>query len=242
MKILKPEDLILHEDEDLILLNKPPHLTSEKDNAPGAKSLQDIIRKLIPSARLCHRLDRETSGIIVAAKTNEAYRYMSILFQKRQIEKEYHAIGTGVHRFADLLIDLPLGKQGSAKAIIAYLEGKKAETLVNTLENFRHYTLIQALPTTGRFHQIRVHLAAKGCSLLGDNIYGGKPLLLSSIKRKYKLSKDAEEELPVISRAALHAYALKFNHPSGNEIIIKAPYPKDFEVALRLLRKHDTLI
>jgi 23S rRNA pseudouridine955/2504/2580 synthase len=240
MKIPKIEDLILYEDENILVLNKPAFLTSEKDNSPGGISLADLAVKYCPGIMLCHRLDKETSGVILAAKNEAVYRDFSIMFQNRKIHKEYHAIIEGVKKFESRMIDFPLTKKGTYKAVVDNRDGKRAETIVDSLEYFRHYTLVKAEPVSGRFHQIRVHLASVMSPLVGDALYGGKPFLLSTVKRKYVPNTD-EEEAPLMGRAALHSAALKFEYPEGKPFSISAPYPKDFETTLKVLRKFDTI-
>jgi 23S rRNA pseudouridine955/2504/2580 synthase len=237
---LRPEDIILFEDDNLIILNKPAGIVSDQENAPGLQSFRDMVQRVRPEAMLCHRLDRDTSGVIIAAKNAETYRDISIKLQKRQIIKEYYALVAGVHSWPSQLIELPLRKQGSLKSVVDKKEGKKAETLVETAELFKNFTLIKAQPITGRFHQIRVHLASVGCPLVGDELYGGKPFYLSEIKRKFNTSK-GEEELPMMNRAALHARRISFEYPEGKTFEIEAPYPKDFEVTLKMLRKFNAV-
>ena len=238
MKIPQIKDIILYEDDRIIVFNKPPHITSEKDNSPGSISLFDIAKKYCPEIMLCHRLDKETSGVILAAKSEEDYRMFSIMFQKREIHKEYHAMIQGVRKFENVLINLPLTKKGTSRAVVDKREGKRAETIVDSLEQFKHYTLVKAQPISGRFHQIRAHLTAVGCPLVGDILYGGKPFYLSQVKRKYNPNTD-EEEVPIMGRTALHSYALKFAYREGKEFLVSAPYPKDFETMLKMLRKFD---
>jgi 23S rRNA pseudouridine955/2504/2580 synthase len=240
MKIPRIEDLILFEDENIIVLNKPVHITSEKDNAEGGISLADIANRYHPGIMLCHRLDKETSGAIIAAKNEDIYRDFSIMFQERKIHKEYHALVEGIKKFEHHLIDFPLTKKGTFKAVVDKRDGKRAETIVDSIEFFRHYTLVKAEPISGRFHQIRVHLASVGCPLVGDSLYGGKPFLLSQVKRNYKENR-GEEETPLMGRAALHAYALRFEYPEGKQFEVIAPYPKDFETTLKMLRKFDEI-
>ena len=240
MKLPKIDDIILEEDENLIILNKPPLITSEKENEPGAYSLADIVKRYSSRAMLCHRLDKETSGIIIAAKNQEAYRSISMQFEHRKVEKIYHALIenrqelTNVESFE---VSFPIEKKGN-KAIINYA-AKEALTDVKVLEVFKNYSWLEVSPKTGRFHQIRVHLAAVGSPLVGDALYGGKPLYLSQLKRNFKLGKEGQE-LPLMSRAALHAFSLRFEDPAtGKERIITAPYPKDFKVTLKVLKDYN---
>lgn len=240
MKIPQARELILYEDENILVANKPAMLTSEHDNAPDAVSLADILKKHDPEVRLCHRLDRETSGVILAAKNDEYYREISIQFERRKIYKEYHALTRGIHKFEDHRVTYPLGKKGTQKAVVDRRDGKAAETILDTLEHFKNFTLVKAQPLTGRFHQIRVHMASIGCPLVGDELYGGKPFFLSEVKKKYRTGKYKEEE-PVLARTALHAFALGFSYKGEDRFIVRAPYPKDFEITLKLLRKNDAL-
>jgi 23S rRNA pseudouridine955/2504/2580 synthase len=240
MKLPKPEDIMLFEDDNIVVFNKPASLTSESDSG-GGMSLALLARRRWPTAMLCHRLDKETSGVIIAAKNEETYRHFSIMFQKRKIRKDYHALVEGVRRFENKEINIPLGKQGNYKAVIDRREGKDAVTIINSLEFFKHHTLLLAQPITGRFHQIRIHLATLGFPIVGDAMYGGKPFYLSSVKRRYNTSKYQEEELAVMNRTALHAYALEFENMDGKQLRIEAPYPKDYAVTLKLLREYDAI-
>jgi len=237
MKIKKIEDLILFEDENIVLFNKPAQMVAEKDNT-GEPSLSELAARHAPTIMMVHRLDKETSGVILAAKNDEAYRTFSIMFQERKIHKEYHALIEGVKNFDHVMIDFPLTKKGTFKAVVDKRDGKRAETIVSSLEFFKHYTLVKAEPISGRFHQIRVHLASVGSPLVGDAIYGGKPFLLSKVKRKYRENTD-EEEMPLMGRTALHSAFLRFEYPEGKQFVAEAPYPKDFETTLKVLEKFD---
>ena len=240
MKFPRIEDLILFEDDKILVLNKPPLLTSEMENSADKFSLADIASKYCPGLMLCHRLDKETSGAILAAKSESVYRDISIMFQNRLIHKEYHALVEGVKKFEAHMINFPLTKKGTYKAVVDKRDGKRAETIVDSLEYFRHYTLVKAEPISGRFHQIRVHLASVGCPLVGDTLYGGKPFFLSHVKRKYIPNTD-EVETPLMGRAALHSAALRFEYPERVQREFIAPYPKDFDTTLKMMRKFDEL-
>ncbi|MDZ4839408.1 MAG: RluA family pseudouridine synthase [Bacteroidota bacterium] len=231
---------ILFENSDYLIVNKPHGITSETENAPGLSSLSQLLKRIYPEAMLCHRLDKETSGCIIAARNDLAYRHASIAFQNKKVQKVYHAIGTGTHKFEELEINLPILKKGNFKAEISKNFGKEALTLVNSLENFKHYTLIQAQPKTGRFHQIRIHLSSMRAPLMGDELYGGKVFNLSDIKRRYNTGKYLEE-IPMMSRVALHAYSIHFQDMNDDPINVQAPYPKDMDVTLKMLRQFDSL-
>ncbi len=240
MKISDFKHMILQEDENLIFVNKPPFLPSIEDRNQSGLNLLALAKEYSPDAQVCHRIDKETSGLIIIAKNPETYRSVSMLFERRKVKKVYHAILDGIHEFKDLEIDLPILQEKGNKVRIDRLEGKKANTLFNSLEFFGHHTFIEAKPVTGRMHQIRIHLATQRASISGDTLYGGKIPYLSKIKRKYRASADEEEEeSPMIRRFALHAFSIEFTDPSGNIVKVEAPYPKDFEVFLKLLRRYD---
>ncbi len=226
-------DMILFEDEDFVLVNKPPFLSTLEDRA-GGTNLLAIARAYVSSAQVCHRLDKDTSGVLAIAKNPEAYRHLNMQFEHRQVGKVYHAVVDGVHDFQAELVDAPILKLDDGVARISRLEGKAAQTWFTSLRSFRGYSLIECRPITGRMHQIRVHLALKGAPITGDDTYGGKPFLLSRVKRGYKLKKGTEEE-PFMKRMALHAQSLQFEDLSGQRQVVDAPYPKDFQALIRQL-------
>jgi 23S rRNA pseudouridine955/2504/2580 synthase len=238
MKFPKFQDLILFENPDIIVVNKPPFLSSLDEREGGDINLLRLAKQYWDDAQICHRLDKETSGAIIIAKNPEAYRSVSIQFEKRQVKKVYHAIIDGTHVFENLFIDLPILNVGKGNVTISRQEGKRAETWFNSLRYFKHYTLVECKPVTGRMHQIRIHLATQRASIAGDEMYKGKPVMLSELKRNYRLSKD-QEELPIMKRFALHAYEITFKINPEEEITVHAPYPKDFETLLKLLEKFD---
>lgn len=238
MKFPKFQDLILFENPDIIVVNKPPFLSSLDEREGGEINLLRLAKHYWADAQICHRLDKETSGALIIAKNPEAYRAVSMQFEKRQVKKVYHAIIDGTHVFENLFIDLPILNIGKGSVTISRQEGKRAETWFNSLRYFKHYTLVECKPVTGRMHQIRIHLATQRASIAGDETYKGKPVLLSELKRNYRLGKD-QEELPIMKRFALHAYEVTFKINPDEEITVHAPYPKDFETLLKLLEKFD---
>lgn len=227
------EDLILWEDADYFVLNKPPFVSTLQDRADPTNLLA-LAKNYSEDAQACHRLDKDTSGAIAFAKNPEAYRHLSMQFEHREVSKIYHAVSDGIHNFKDELVDAPIVKLDNGIAKISRREGKPAQTYFTSLMSFRFHTLIECRPITGRMHQIRVHLAFLKAPITGDDQYGGKPFFLSSVKRGFNLKKQTEEQ-PLIGRMALHAYALKFEPLSGEKVLIKAPYPKDMQTLLRQL-------
>lgn len=238
MKIPKFKDLVLFENDDLIVVNKPPFISSLDEREGGEINMLRLAKQYAFDAQICHRLDKETSGALIIAKNPEAYRFISMQFERRQVKKVYHAIINGTHQFNELEVDLPILNLGNKNVTINRQEGKAALTIFNSLIYYKHYTLVECRPVTGRMHQIRIHLATQKASIVGDDMYGGKPVYLSQIKRGYRLGKD-QEELPIMKRFALHAKELTFKINQDTEITVSAPYPKDFETLLKLLDKFD---
>lgn len=230
------KDLIIFENEDYILINKPPFLATLEDRALHTTNVLKLARQYHPDVQACHRLDKETSGALALAKNNEAYRHLSMQFEHRQVNKLYHAVVWGVHQFEDQLVDRSIqpGLKGSAK--LAF-KGKPAETYFTTLEKFPKHTLVACKPITGRMHQIRLHLAYLKAPIVSDLLYGGEHVYLSDLKRKFNLKKDAEEQ-PFIKRFALHSTKLGFTLLNGEPIEILAPYPKDFQVLVKTLQQY----
>lgn len=237
-KIPKFEHIILFEDEHLIVVNKPPFISSLDERDGGATSILRMAKRYWADAQICHRLDKETSGLLLIAKDPETYRSISIEFEKRRVKKVYHALINGTHVFEDLLVDLPIANLGSKNVIIDKAKGKRAETYFSSLTFFKHYTLVECRPVTGRMHQIRIHLATQRASIAGDALYNGKPIYLSQIKKGYSLSK-GEEEQPIMKRFALHAKSLTITI-LNKECHFEAPYPKDFSTAMKQLEKYDS--
>jgi RluA family pseudouridine synthase len=227
------EDLILYEDEHYFLINKPPFVSTLEDRHEPVNILL-LAREYVPTAQVCHRLDKDTSGVLVIAKNPEAYRHMSIQFEKRQIIKIYHAVVNGIHRFEEILVDEPILKLDDGVVKISRREGKSAQTYFTSLKPYRSHTLVECRPVTGRMHQIRIHLSTLGAPIAGDEQYGGKPFFLSEIKRGFNLKKDSEEQ-PLMKRMALHAQGLRFNDMNEVPRFVEAPYPKDMNALIKQL-------
>lgn len=229
------QDLIVYENDHYLVINKPPYMASLADRNDPV-NVQRLAKEWDESLSVCHRLDKETSGCLLIAKHADAYRHASIQFEKRTIKKEYHAVANGQHEFRAMEVDAPILAMPNGTARIDKREGKNATTIFDTLEIFKGHSLIACKPITGRMHQIRVHLAANGAPLVNDTLYKGTVLFLSSLKRNFKLKRDTEE-LPLIKRFALHASSLEFDNME--EVVkVEAPYPKDFAVLVKQLKKH----
>ncbi len=188
--------------------------------------------------RIVHRLDRDTTGVVVVVKTAEAERALSAHFAARTVEKRYLAVVAGDPGEDEGTIDAPIGRSPRGPARMAVrADGKPSVTDWRVVERFRGYAFVEARPHTGRTHQIRVHLAWAGMPLAVDPLYGGPDALyLSAFKRRYHRT---GPEKPLVSRLTLHCASLAFEHPDTHERIeISAPLPPDFERALKALRKH----
>ena len=226
-------DIILFEDANYILVNKPPFISTLEDRHEK-RNLLGMAKDYVSTAQVCHRLDKDTSGVLAIAKNGEAYRHLNMQFEHRQVVKVYHAIVDGIHNFNEELVDAPILKLQDGVVKISRSEGKPAQTWFTALRSYRYHSLIECRPVTGRMHQIRIHLATQRASITGDETYGGKPFLLSDVKRDYKLKKGTEEQ-PFMKRMALHAFSLEFSDLSDRRQVIEAPYPKDIQALIRQL-------
>lgn len=244
---LSPEALPLHvlfEDEALIVLNKEPGMVVHP--APGHSSgtlvhallhhcpdLGGIGGILRPG--IVHRLDKDTSGLLVVAKTEESLRSLAEQFKSREVSKEYLALVLGEMRQDRGEVDVPIGRQeGDRKKMgVRTRKGRSAMTRYQVLERFPGLTLVLVMPHTGRTHQIRVHLSHIGHPILGDPIYGG---------RRGSISMETRKDLGA-KRQMLHALRLDFNHPgSGERLGLKAPLPSDFRMILEAIGSRITLL
>lgn len=232
------QDRILFENEDFFLINKPPHVATldERHDDKGDSMLRQA-KAYWPDAQVGHRLDKETSGVLIFAKHPEAYRHISMQFEHRQVTKIYHAVSCGIHDFEGVMVNLPIFPLKTGVVRIDREMGKEAETVFNTLDVYRAHTLVECMPFTGRMHQIRIHLQCLKAPIVMDELYGGEKIFLSEIKRKFKLAKDVEEQ-PLISRVALHARALNFALMNGERQLVEAPYPKDMAALIRQLENN----
>ena len=235
---------IIWSDETIIAVNKPSGLPTLPDGYDkAAPYLVGVLKRRYDRLWVVHRLDRDTSGVLVLALTAEAHRALNTQFQDRRTVKVYHALVAGAPVWDELVIDLPLRPNSGRRhrTVVDAERGKPAETHLRVLDRFQRYTLIEATPHTGRTHQIRAHLAAVGLPIVGDALYGdGAGIYLSAIKPDYQPHSGPEHAL--IGRLALHARSLTIEHPvTGERLELEAPYPKDFEAALRYLRKYANL-
>jgi 23S rRNA pseudouridine1911/1915/1917 synthase len=229
---------VRYEDAHLLVVNKPPGLVVH----PGAgRRTGTLAAALLYHCRgqlsgiggverpgIVHRLDRDTSGLLLAAKTDASHRRLSADLKARRIRREYLAIVRGVPGREKDTVDAPIGRHFTRRTEMAVVErGRRAVTRWKVQERFRGAALLEVTLETGRTHQVRVHLAHIGHPVLGDPVYG-----------RGRVAKKGEELPPgLIARQALHAFRLRFTHPAtGEEKTIEAPPPEDFQRALEALR------
>ncbi len=231
---------ILYEDEFLLLVDKPagipviPGRTEEMN-----RSLKYNLKEKYGDIYVVHRIDEETSGLVIFAKDADTHRKINTMFQNRKISKKYLAITRGIPHQERASIKLPLKKLNNQNKSVTHKDGKEAHTEYEVVEQFKNASLIEVEIHTGRHHQIRVHLKTIGNPLLVDKVYGQNGFFLSEIKhKKYKIAKDKIER-PLLNRLSLHAFRLSFEHPmTSQKVEIEAPLPKDLRATLNQLRKN----
>jgi len=234
----KPE--ILFENADLIALNKPAGLLSIPDREGKDPSLKSWLKEKYGVIFTVHRLDRDTSGVIVFAKTEQAHKFLSKAFEERTVEKIYLGIVQGSLTEKKGSIDVPIMEHpGKPGVMVVNKKGKASLTDYEVQEDLGLYSLLQFHLHTGRTHQIRVHMQSLGHPIVCDELYGdARPVLISSFKKKnFKLSRSEEEERPILNRLALHSQLLHFKDEQGAWHTFEAPLPKDMKAMLQQLRK-----
>ncbi len=229
---------IIFENEAFVAINKPSGLLSIPDRMGITISLKDMLKQRYGNIYTVHRLDKDTSGIIIFAKNEDAHKTLSQLFEGREMEKYYLGLVNGQMMNSTGSVDAAIMEHpGKTTKMITHIKGKPSLTDYSVAESFRLFSWVQFQIHTGRTHQIRVHMQHIGHTIVCDEIYGdAKPILLSAIKRNFKLAKIAEEEKPILHRLALHSYQLNFIF-DGIPYQLEAPLPKDLKALLQQLRK-----
>lgn len=238
--ILLPNSFILFENEYFIALNKPAGVLSIPDRVQSEPSLKDMLLEKYGSIFTIHRLDRETSGIILFAKDEGTHKYFSRLFEERSVKKYYLGLVHGTPSNKSGRIEAPIMEHPVFKGqMVINKKGKPSLTDYELLETLGKYSLVKFQIHTGRTHQVRVHAKSIGNPIVCDPLYGdGKPVLLSSIKKKYKLSRHDDEERPMLNRVALHSFELEFTDAEGKEHRLQAEMPKDMRALVQQLKKN----
>ncbi|HEY7087599.1 MAG TPA: RluA family pseudouridine synthase [Tepidisphaeraceae bacterium] len=232
---------ILHDDADIVAIDKPAGLAAIPGRGEHESVLERLRQQLNHKLLVVHRLDKDTSGVMVFARHTQAQRNLSHQFQNNTIEKQYLALVAGRPDAAEGDIDAPIGPHPTDPKRMAVVKhrGRPARTLWKIEQSFRRFTLLRIFPKTGKTHQIRVHLAHIGLPLAVDPLYnpGTVSLCLSQFKRGYR-PKPNEPERPLIGRLTLHAEKLSLIHPKGQPLELSAPLPKDFRATLNMLSKY----
>lgn len=231
-------DYIIQEHIDFIAVNKPAGMLSIPDRE-GNKSLKDILQERYGSIYTVHRLDKDTSGLIIFARNESAHKKLSALFESRNITKTYIGIVYGKLMHTTGTIDEPIAENPTQKGkMMIHAKGKPSITTYTVLELLGPFSIVSFNILTGRTHQIRVHMQHLGHSIVCDELYGNAaPILVSSFKRKFNLSKKEENEKPILSRLALHASTLSFTWNNA-PITLEAPLHKDMRALIQQLKKN----
>jgi RluA family pseudouridine synthase len=230
---------ILYQDEALLVVNKPAGLSTLPDGyKPSLPHVKSLLEQQVGRLWIVHRLDKETSGVLLLARSAEAHRALNTQFEQHQVSKIYHALVIGNPDWHAQTINLPLRPNGdrSHRTVIDLEAGKPALTQLKVLERFSGYCLVQAAPETGRTHQIRAHLSSIGLYIVGDKLYAHRNRALSP-----EMTSPPQHNvgLPQISPLGmgLHARSLEIYHPTSRQRLkFDAAYPAWFEEALQLLR------
>jgi 23S rRNA pseudouridine1911/1915/1917 synthase len=239
---------VAYEDDDVVVVNKAAGLVVHPAHGHWEGTLVNALigrgTRLAPLGGgqrpgVVHRLDKDTSGLMVLAKTDAAYRGLVAAFKQQAIEKTYHAIVRGHVRSRSIRIDEPIARHPvhRQKMAVRKASGRSALTAVLVVDTYGHFDYIRVNTHTGRTHQIRVHMAHVGNPLLGDAVYGGrKPVPVTQAKVRAM----CERLLKLMPRHALHASRLSFVHPvSGRRLAFTAALPADMRLALETLHRED---
>lgn len=235
---------VLAETASALVVAKPAGMPSVPDRSGEDSGLHGLLQSLRPDddLRIVHRLDRNTSGCMILAKGAEAARHFDLEFRERRVRKTYVALVAGAPSWDERSVDAWLGPDRRRPGmVVASAEARtgfrEAHTEVIVRERYGRHSLLELHPTTGRSHQIRVHLQSIGHAIVGDQAYGGERLLLSRLKAAYK-KRTGVEERPLLERMFLHAERVAFSDVDGTEVVADAPMPEDLAVALRHVEKH----
>lgn len=233
---------IIFQDSDLAVIDKPSAMSSHPNTSSEHDTVADAALAMFGNALprgqgedrpgIVHRLDRDTTGVMLLAKTQEAFLSLRKQFKDRSIEKEYRAIVRGKLRFDSDHIEGLMGRdpKNPEKMAILRADGKESSTYYETLERFADFSYVRCCPETGRTHQIRVHLSHLGHPIVGDRLYRVSGAQWNAPKK----------ELPPVHRQFLHAFSISFLHPkSGDRISFEAPLHKDMNDFLNFLRREN---
>jgi 23S rRNA pseudouridine1911/1915/1917 synthase len=238
-RVAKSKYDIIFENDDFIAVNKPSGLLTIPDREQTEKSLKEYLIDKYSTIYVVHRLDKDTSGLVVFAKNETKHKYLCKIFEERKVEKFYLGLVLGIPPEEKGIIDAPITDHLTRKGMMTvHRSGKESQTGYEIVESNPHFSLVSFQLFTGRTHQIRVHCKNIGNPLACDDLYGdGKPILLSSFKKNYKLSKHDDEERPIVNRLALHSFKLNFEDAKGVKMELCAEAPKEFRALMQQLKK-----
>jgi RluA family pseudouridine synthase len=230
---------VIYSDSALLVINKPAGLSTLPDGYNSAlPHIKSLLEQQVGKLWIVHRLDKDTSGVLVLARSAQAHRSLNTQFEKHQVSKIYHALVEGNPDWHEKSINLPLRPNGdrSHRTVVDMDHGKPATTHLKVLSRFGNYCLLEAAPETGRTHQIRAHLSSVSLHIVGDKLY--------TVSKHGNLTDTKSQPMPCVDLSkipmlgmGLHARSLEITHPtSGQKLKFEATYPAWWENALQLLR------
>ncbi len=230
---------LLFSDVALLVVNKPAGLSTLPDGYnPTLPHIKSVLERQFGHLWIVHRLDKDTSGVLLLARSAEAHRTLNTQFEQHRVSKCYHALVVGNPEWQEQTVSLPLRPNGDRqhRTVIDTQAGKPAITHLKVLERFVNYCLLEAIPETGRTHQIRAHLCALGLSILGDKLYGKRKAPLDGLKT-HPTHTDDSPSSGMVDGMGLHALSLEIHHPlSVEKMKFTAPYPEKLRLVLEHLR------
>jgi RluA family pseudouridine synthase len=240
--MVSPEqDWIIYNDDALLAVNKPAGLPALPDGySAGAAHVKSLLESEFGRLWIVHRLDRNTSGVMILARTPQAHRALNDQFQSHQAVKVYHAVVIGSPTWEEMVVDLALQPDGDRRhrTVVDQAHGKPAITRLRLLERLGCFSLVEAVPQTGRTHQLRAHLSAVGFPIVCDPLYGGGQRLAYASQAPGS-GRNHPPQTDPLERMGLHACRLEIEHPLDHAwVVIQAPYSADLEHTIKILRQN----